>query len=226
MAVSSAACRAAPTISSPRTGWSVSKASTAGSPATTAASSSRTATSYTNNQRGLGSVTGRVGYTWGPGLLYVKGGYAYSDNNESLVIARRAASRSPSTGNHSNGYTVGAGLEYMFTQNWSAQDRVPVLQLRQRELHRSGRAGSVRQLPHRRPRRQGGHQLPLQLGRPGGREVLIFADHSVRERPASRRPFCFCEPLLAASNCRLCSVKPDPPIVASDDETLHEPGRG
>src|SRR5579872_2865041 len=31
---------------------------------------------YTNNQRGLGSITGRVGYTWGPGLLYVKGGYA------------------------------------------------------------------------------------------------------------------------------------------------------
>src|SRR6201994_1870725 len=26
-----------------------------------------------NNQ--LGSVTGRVGYTWGPGLLYAKGGY-------------------------------------------------------------------------------------------------------------------------------------------------------
>src|SRR6266481_9363170 len=32
---------------------------------------------YNNNQRGLGSVTGRVGYTWGPGLVYVKGGYAY-----------------------------------------------------------------------------------------------------------------------------------------------------
>jgi len=31
-----------------------------------------------NNQRGLGFVTGRVGYTWGPGLVYVKGGYAYS----------------------------------------------------------------------------------------------------------------------------------------------------
>ena len=31
---------------------------------------------YTNNQRGLGAITGRVGYTWGPGLLYVKGGFA------------------------------------------------------------------------------------------------------------------------------------------------------
>src|ERR1700726_2611480 len=41
---------------------------------------------YNNNQRGLGSGTGRFGYTWGPGLLYVKGGYAYSDNNESVTF--------------------------------------------------------------------------------------------------------------------------------------------
>src|SRR5579859_3375645 len=40
---------------------------------------------YTNDQRALGSVTGRVGYTWGPALLYVKGGYAFSDNNDSLT---------------------------------------------------------------------------------------------------------------------------------------------
>ena len=41
---------------------------------------------YNNNQRGLGSVTGRVGYTWGPALLYVKGGYAFSDNNEIVTL--------------------------------------------------------------------------------------------------------------------------------------------
>src|SRR3954464_12767906 len=41
---------------------------------------------YNNNQRGLGSVTGRLGYTWGPGLLYVKGGYAYSDYSQSLTF--------------------------------------------------------------------------------------------------------------------------------------------
>src|ERR1700686_3193408 len=32
-----------------------------------------------NNQ--LGSVTGRLGYTWGPALFYAKGGYAWRDNN-------------------------------------------------------------------------------------------------------------------------------------------------
>jgi len=73
---------------------------------------------YTNDQRGLGSVTGRIGYTWGPALLYVKGGYAYSDNNESVTLAAAPAAFAFS-GGHSNGYTVGAGLEYMFAQNWS-----------------------------------------------------------------------------------------------------------
>src|ERR1700675_5219221 len=75
---------------------------------------------YSNNQRALASVTGRVGYTWGPALLYVKGGYAYSDNNETLALAGApvafALDRS-----HRDGYTVGAGLEYMFAQNWSAK---------------------------------------------------------------------------------------------------------
>ena len=28
---------------------------------------------------------------------------------------------SPPTGNHKDGYTVGAGLEYMFAPNWSAK---------------------------------------------------------------------------------------------------------
>ena len=41
---------------------------------------------YTNKQTGLGSVTGRLGYTWGPALLYAKGGYAFADYNESLTL--------------------------------------------------------------------------------------------------------------------------------------------
>ena len=73
---------------------------------------------YTNNQRALASVTGRVGYTWGPALLYVKGGYAYSDNNETLAFAGAPFALDRS---HRDGYTVGAGLEYMFAQNWSAK---------------------------------------------------------------------------------------------------------
>src|SRR3954465_12909284 len=75
---------------------------------------------YNNSQRGLGSLTGRVGYTWGPGLLYVKGGYAYSDNNESVTFAGTPIGFI-TNGDHRNGYTVGAGVEYMFAPNWSAK---------------------------------------------------------------------------------------------------------
>ena len=42
---------------------------------------SRAATLVTANTDQLGSVTGRLGYTWGPALLYAKGGYAWRDNN-------------------------------------------------------------------------------------------------------------------------------------------------
>jgi outer membrane immunogenic protein len=75
---------------------------------------------YTNNQRALGSVTGRVGYAWGPALFYVKGGYAFSDNGESLMNGGVPVPFAFNSG-HTNGYTVGAGLEYLFTQNWSAK---------------------------------------------------------------------------------------------------------
>lgn len=69
---------------------------------------------YNSNLKGLGSVTGRLGYTWGPSLLYVKGGYAFSDRNRSVTGPTVVG-----VNGNTDGYTVGAGLEYMFTQNWS-----------------------------------------------------------------------------------------------------------
>jgi outer membrane immunogenic protein len=69
----------------------------------------------------LGSVTGRLGYTWGPALLYAKGGYAWRDNNNIGVTVGGAPVAFATTGNHKDGYTVGGGLEYMFTPNWSAK---------------------------------------------------------------------------------------------------------
>jgi outer membrane immunogenic protein len=75
---------------------------------------------YTNNQRAIGSVTGRVGFAWGPALLYAKGGYAFSDNSESLSLLGTPVAFTLDSG-HRDGYTVGAGLEYMFAPNWSAK---------------------------------------------------------------------------------------------------------
>jgi outer membrane immunogenic protein len=75
---------------------------------------------YNNNLRGLGSVTGRLGYTWGPALLYAKGGYAFADRNDSLTF-NTVPQPFALNSRHDNGFTVGAGLEYMFAQNWSAK---------------------------------------------------------------------------------------------------------
>jgi outer membrane immunogenic protein len=75
---------------------------------------------YNNNQRAIGSATGRIGYTWGPALLYVKGGYAWADTRDTLTFLGAPAAFSFDHG-HKDGYTVGGGLEYMFAQNWSAK---------------------------------------------------------------------------------------------------------
>ena len=50
----------------------------------------------------------------------MKGGYAYSDNNETLTLAGVPTALVLDS-NHRDGYTVGAGLEYMFAPNWSAK---------------------------------------------------------------------------------------------------------
>ena len=57
----------------------------------------------------LGSVTGRVGYTWGPALLYAKGGYAWRDNNNIGVSVAGVPAGFTTSGNNQNGYTFTSG---------------------------------------------------------------------------------------------------------------------
>ena len=78
-----------------------------------------TVISANNNQ--IGSVTGRFGYTWGPALLYAKGGYAWRDNPNIGVTLGGTPVAFTTDGTHRDGWTVGAGLEYMFAPNWSAK---------------------------------------------------------------------------------------------------------
>jgi outer membrane immunogenic protein len=61
----------------------------------------------------LGSVTGRFGFVASAALFYVKGGYAWADNQ--ISIATFSESRFHS------GWTIGGGLEYMFVPNWSGK---------------------------------------------------------------------------------------------------------
>ncbi len=78
-------------------------------------------TLVTSKNDQLGSVTGRVGYTWGPALLYAKGGYAWRDNSNIGASVAGTPVAFTTNGSHKDGYTVGAGLEYMFAPNWSAK---------------------------------------------------------------------------------------------------------
>ena len=79
-------------------------------------------TLVTSNNNQLGSVTGRVGYTWGPALLYGKFGSALRDKvNVGASSGGVPVVVATTSGNRWNGLTVGAGLEYMIAPNWSAK---------------------------------------------------------------------------------------------------------
>lgn len=65
----------------------------------------------TFGNRALGSVTGRLGYAFGPALIYAKGGYAWADTSRTFGFGNGGR----------DGYTVGGGIEYMFAPSWSAK---------------------------------------------------------------------------------------------------------
>jgi outer membrane immunogenic protein len=75
---------------------------------------------YNTNQRAIASLTGRIGYAWGPSLVYVKGGFAYSDYTDILTLGGAPTPFGLDT-THSSGYTLGVGAEYMFAPCWSAK---------------------------------------------------------------------------------------------------------
>lgn len=67
----------------------------------------------------FGSVTGRAGFAMDALLLYAKGGFAWGNNKTTLSIP--AIPLSASDSHTHTGYTLGGGLEYLFTPNWSAK---------------------------------------------------------------------------------------------------------
>src|SRR5215210_4574772 len=67
---------------------------------------------YTNDQRGLGSVTARIGYTWGPGLVYVKGEYMYYDFGSARFVT--PAALAPFGSFHTDDHTLKLGINYRF----------------------------------------------------------------------------------------------------------------
>jgi outer membrane immunogenic protein len=73
---------------------------------------------YFTQLRGFGDIKGRLGYSTGPALFFVSGGAAVGDIQHRYdgvpgnVFVQNTTRW---------GYTVGAGVEYMFVPNWSAK---------------------------------------------------------------------------------------------------------
>ena len=65
----------------------------------------------------FGSVTGRAGFAMDAALIYAKGGFAWANRKDSISALGVTFSDSQSH----TGYTLGGGLEYLFTPNWSAK---------------------------------------------------------------------------------------------------------
>jgi outer membrane immunogenic protein len=71
---------------------------------------------WSPNMNWLGTVTGRIGYSFGQWLPYVKGGFAAADVGSPLQGAPIGAF---SQGSEVGGWTGGVGLEYQISSKWS-----------------------------------------------------------------------------------------------------------
>jgi outer membrane immunogenic protein len=75
-----------------------------------------------NNGRWLTTLTGRLGYAYDRVLFYGKGGGAWvGSNNFTLTDTATGASASFSNNNTNTGWTAGGGVEWAFTNNWTAR---------------------------------------------------------------------------------------------------------
>lgn len=75
------------------------------------------------HNRWFDALTGRVGYSWGPGLVYFQGGAVWSRIEADIALATTVAGvTTVSAGSFSDtktGWTVGGGIEYRFAPQWS-----------------------------------------------------------------------------------------------------------
>jgi outer membrane immunogenic protein len=67
---------------------------------------------------GIGLFTGQIGYAWNAALLYIKGGAAVTSNRFSILGTLTGIELASASATRWGG-TVGVGLEYGFTPNWS-----------------------------------------------------------------------------------------------------------
>ena len=71
------------------------------------------------NANWYATITGRAGLAWDRTLLYGKGGVAFVDESHFITFNGVQTTNNPSETR--TGWTVGAGIEYAFWDNWSAK---------------------------------------------------------------------------------------------------------
>jgi opacity protein-like surface antigen len=77
----------------------------------------RTTAPFYANVNCLASIRGRLGYAWGPGMIYVTGGGAWASVDFNAGgPANDFVFSSTST---KSGWTIGAGYEWLINPNWS-----------------------------------------------------------------------------------------------------------
>jgi outer membrane immunogenic protein len=69
----------------------------------------------------LSTGTARIGYATGPWLLYAKGGVAIGDERNIVTTPAGISAAGPLWSSFRVGWTVGGGVEYALTHNWSAR---------------------------------------------------------------------------------------------------------
>jgi outer membrane immunogenic protein len=83
---------------------------------------------YKSNLDYFGTVRGRLGYAYGPTLLYVTGGFAYG-GIEKVTNAYGSYFRDGKLDAVATGYVLGGGLEYKLTPKWSLKAEYQYLNL-------------------------------------------------------------------------------------------------
>ena len=69
----------------------------------------------------LGTVRGRIGYAFDRALVYATGGFAFGHVENATARASDPAFYNVSTSGTQTGWTVGGGLEYAVTNNWTVR---------------------------------------------------------------------------------------------------------
>ncbi len=79
------------------------------------------ATTLSQDMTYFGTVRGRIGVAFDRFLVYGTGGLAFADQKSTLALAGVGSTWYGQKDEVRYGYTIGAGAEYAFTNNWSAK---------------------------------------------------------------------------------------------------------